>query len=87
MFVVVLINFWGQKAKAQGHNRQWAKNTVNTISQTSEGKFTPFWSHVFGFTVKSRGHRKQWPEILGSPQIQLSIIVGSEWPHNVQWYH
>ena len=32
-FIDVLIRFWGQKVKGQGHSQQWPENLVNTISQ------------------------------------------------------
>ena len=30
-FIDVLISFWGQKVRGQGHNRQSPENFVNTI--------------------------------------------------------
>jgi len=44
----VLLSFWGQKVKGQGHNKQWPEKLVSTISQkTNERDFTQFGSQLY----------------------------------------
>ena len=44
-FVDMLIRFWSQKVKDQGHSRQWHENLMNTISQKPMNGISPSFGH------------------------------------------
>jgi len=45
-FIDVLISFWDQRVKGQGHSRQWPKNLVNTTSQKLMTEISPNLDHI-----------------------------------------